>query len=1037
MQVLEPRPAERDSEVQLALTSKHWAFFEDLQVPAMIGELLFDPQGSPSDYRIVDMNGQFELFAGLQRSDALGRPASAVFVTNSPPLLEAFRSVHVVGGTRTVDQVVAETQRHYHIQVWGLTPRLCAAVCFDVTSYVREIDELARQATAWRAMLDVQPHPAWLKDDEGRYVAVNEAFVEATGLISPDAARGATEFDLWPAECAELLAQADLEARGSGTAKAIECWSETNAGPRRFESHIAPVFAADGLVCGTTGILLDAPGESDLCASARQTARNFEQIVDLAPDPIAIAKPSGEILYANRALCSLAQYTHEELLGRHVLDIGVWEQPQSRREAIEQLEGDGRFDCVEMVIVTPHGLRHQVELSGTIVELEQRRVLTVAMRDVTENRRVKGEARKAAERLTKYFSISPDLLCMVNSEGRFVWLNPAWERALGYPLSTLTGSVSYDYVHPEDLAPTISAMHRLRTGQAVLGVKNRYRRADGSWCWLEWRWVADEHGVIHAIARDITERREGEAALQAAERTTAASREQLHRVSELAHIGHFMVDFESNSLVWTTELYRIFGEDPSTFTPSFEFLEAAIHEDDLPKVREAVLAASSAGGAQQFQFRFSRSGGELRFCHATLEAGEAESGQHKCMFGLVQDLTDVWRAQEEQRRLQQQVMQAQKLESLGVLAGGIAHDFNNLLTSILGNTDLAIAELAPAQTAACAYLKDIEKVSRRAADLCRQMLAYSGKGRFVVQPFSLNEIVREMSHLLNVSISKKANLRCELFEELPLVVVDVTQIRQVVMNLITNASEAIVEPGGTVVLSTGVVDCTQADLQQAVGDGDLHPPGRYVFLEVADNGCGMDADTLNRIFDPFFTTKFTGRGLGLAAVLGIVRGHKGALKVRSRRGQGTRFTILLPAEDQPATSIEPAATARTEWMGHGRVLLVDDDENIRNMGKSLLERMGFEVLLAADGVEALEAFVGAKGGVRLVILDLTMPRMDGEACLRELRRLDPHVKVVMASGFNEQDVICRFSGRGPAGFVQKPYNSEDLLPKIQRALEVG
>lgn len=1033
MQVSEPRAVERDSEIQLTLSSRHWAFFEHLQAPAMIAELMFDDSGVASDYRLVDLNRQFEDLTGLRRLDVLGRAASEAFAASTCQLLEAFRCISADGGSMVLEQFVVESQRNYRIQVIGLTPRLRAAIYLDVSAYIRRLDELTQEVAMLRSMLDVQPHPTWFKDDDGRYRAVNAAFAAVTGLASAEVALRKADLDLWSAERAELLTQTDTAVRATGTPRAIECWDETEQGSRRLEAHIAPVFARDGIVSGTTGVLIETPGNNELCASARQTARNFEQIVDLAPDPIAIANPSGEILYANRGLCQLAGYTHEELLGRHVLDMGVWEQPQSRREALDQLESSGRFECVEMVIVTPQGSRHQVELTGTIVELDQRRILTVTMRDVTENRRVRGEARQATERLTKYFSISPDLLCIVSSEGRFVWLNPAWERALGYPLESLKGAISFDYVHPDDLPQTLDALHRLRTGQAVLDVQNRCRRADGSWCWLEWRSVADEQGLIHALARDITQRREGEAALQAAERTTAASREQLHRVSELAHIGHFMVDFQSRTLVWTSELYRIFGEDPNTFTPSFEYLATAIDEQDLPRVREAVQAVSSSGGVQQFQFRFSRPNGERCFCHATLEGADDNAGIRNCMFGLVQDLTEIWRAQEEQRSLLRQVMQAQKLESLGVLAGGIAHDFNNLLTSILGNTDLAIAELTTEESAARTYLEDVEKVSRRAAELCRQMLAYSGKGRFVVQPFSLNDIVREMTHLLSVSVSKKATLKCELFEGLPSAVVDVTQIRQVVMNLITNASEAISEPGGRVTLTTGVMDCTEQDLKQAVGDGEVHQPGRYVYLEVTDTGCGMDSDTLSRIFDPFFTTKFTGRGLGLAAVLGIVRGHKGVLKVRSSKGCGTSFTMLLPADDQVAP-FEPVVAAKGPWVGHGRILLVDDDENIRNMGKSLLERAGFEVLVAADGVEALDEFARVHGELRLVILDLTMPRMDGEACLRELLRRDPTLKVIMASGFNEQEVINRFAEGGPGGFVQKPYNSVDLLSKIQQLL---
>jgi CheY-like chemotaxis protein len=303
-----------------------------------------------------------------------------------------------------------------------------------------------------------------------------------------------------------------------------------------------------------------------------------------------------------------------------------------------------------------------------------------------------------------------------------------------------------------------------------------------------------------------------------------------------------------------------------------------------------------------------------------------------------------------------------------------------------------------------------------------------------VQPLSFNDVVREMVHLLSVSISKKVVIKYNLFSNLPSVMADATQMRQVVMNLITNASEAIAEVSGVVTLSTGVMDCDDEYFKGVVGDSEFHPAGQYVYLEVSDTGCGMDPETMSRIFDPFFTTKFTGRGLGLAAVLGIVRGHKGALRVYSEKGRGTTFKILLPAHHQPAPAVDSPNNDARVWRGKGLVLLVDDEESIRSMGRRMLERAGFKVIVAADGREALDLFAQHKAEIRLVILDMTMPHLDGEACYRELRRVDPEVRVIMTSGYNEQDVISRFIGKGLAGFVQKPYKGSDLLPMIRKVL---
>jgi PAS domain S-box-containing protein len=408
--------------------------------------------------------------------------------------------------------------------------------------------------------------------------------------------------------------------------------------------------------------------------------------------------------------------------------------------------------------------------------------------------------------------------------------------------------------------------------------------------------------------------------------------------------------------------------------------------------------------------------------------------------GVARDVTErklaeqnALRAEEERRKLELSVLQAQKLESLGVLAGGIAHDFNNLLTTILGNADLARSQLAP-DDPACPHLDDIDCASRRAADLCRQMLAYSGKGRFVIQAVSLNDVVTEMGQLLSVSTSKKARLTHTFAADLPSVMADATQLRQVVMNLITNASEAIGDHEGTIALRTGALMCDGNYFSDAIGDREQHAPGLYVFLEVADTGVGMDAETLARIFDPFFSTKFAGRGLGLAAVLGIVRGHKGALKVSSRPGQGTTFRVLLPAQNAVPAPRETVNGAGRDVRGHGLVLVADDEDGVRALARNILERAGFGVIAASNGREALDLYRRYGREIRLVLLDMTMPQLDGEACFLALRELDASAKIILSSGYSEQEVLAHFVGKGLAGFVQKPYRAADLLSKIHDIL---
>ena len=896
---------DRISDAEVSITERFTALFEHMQEGVALHEVICDAEGRPIDYRILDVNPQFEQHTGLRRSEVAGKLASVVYGTGAPPYLEEFCAVGMGAPPRRLETFFPPLNRHFSISVAPLGPKAFATIFFDITLTKQQEESIEKSRLHLRALLDNQPHLAWLKDREGRFLAVNRAFSNACGQPSPESVAGKTDLDVWPRELAEAYRADDAAVIASATQKAVEEEIADINGTRWFETYKSPVYSPDGAIVGTTGVSRDVTFRKRAEEARLQSERKFAQVFDQAPDLIAVSNWEGELLYVNRAYCRVVGMSREELLGRNTMTLGVWENSEIRSQSLVQLQREGRFDAAEIVITSNGGERRHLEVSGSLIELDGKTAIIAAGRDVTE--------------------------------------------------------------------------HRL------------------------------------------------------AERAAAASREQLLRVSELAHIGHFTIDGKTREITWTAELFRIFGREPHTFKPTIESVIACVHKADADAVRAAVDRAITTGEAQQVNHRILRQSGEVRFCLTIVERGDVGASGAPSIYGLVQDLTELRRAEENQRKLEQQVMQAQKLESLGVLAGGIAHDFNNLLTSILGNADLALSELSPANPART-YLDDIETVTRRAADLCRQMLAYSGKGRFVVQPLSLNDLVREIAYLLTVSISKKVVVKYNFFPDLPSVLADATQVRQIVMNLITNASEAIGEVSGVVTLSTGIMDCDEAYLQGAVGDAEIHPEGQYVFLEVSDTGCGMDSDTLSRIFDPFFTTKFTGRGLGLAAVLGIVRGHKGALRVYSEQGCGTTFKVLLPSHRQPAQTLELAESTSHGWRGRGTVLLADDEESIRSMGRRLLERAGFEVLTASDGREAVELYLQHRDAVRLVVLDLTMPHLDGEACFRELRRADPRVKVIMTSGYNEQDVVDRFVGKGLAGFVQKPYRAADLLPKVREVL---
>lgn len=395
-------------------------------------------------------------------------------------------------------------------------------------------------------------------------------------------------------------------------------------------------------------------------------------------------------------------------------------------------------------------------------------------------------------------------------------------------------------------------------------------------------------------------------------------------------------------------------------------------------------------------------------------------------------------AEEKRRGLERQVWHAQKLESLGVLAGGIAHDFNNLLTVILGSAEVAMQVMEP-DAPARPLVDEIRSASNRAADLTRQMLAYSGRGHVEIREVNLNELVDEIAHLLSASVAKHVTITMDLAKDLPPVRADSAQLQQIVMNLITNAAESIPESqSGKVVLSTEVVLCTRHDL--ALSRLPEKPPeGKFICLRVSDNGCGMDAEALNQLFEPFYTTKATGRGLGMSATLGIVRGHIGAITVDSSPGQGTSIRVLLPTAER-SVKLVAANSDRSEggeWRGHGTVLVVDDEEAVRSLVSRMLERMGFTVLTAADGVEGVALFRARADEVRCILLDFSMPRMDGVQASRELHQVKSGVPIVVCSGFNQQEVEHRFQGSPIAAFLHKPFRYEEVRQSFRVALGEG
>ena len=445
------------------------------------------------------------------------------------------------------------------------------------------------------------------------------------------------------------------------------------------------------------------------------------------------------------------------------------------------------------------------------------------------------------------------------------------------------------------------------------------------------------------------------------------------------------------------------------------------------------------GMPQMFELRMLRREGPpfwVRIEATAVQAGESGSLVYKV---VMSDITEGKKVEEERLELERRFLHLQKLESLSTLAGGIAHDFNNLLAVIMGSLELVLDDLSPGSSAR-PHINNAIRASKRAADLIKQMLAYTGKGRYATENVNLSILVQENINFFRAAIPETTTLNLLLTHDSPPVLADANQLQQAVMNLITNAAEAIGEAAGFITISTGTEIYKEKDLLKSHID-EKPSPGRFAYLEVADTGCGMDAETLHRLFEPFFTTRFFGRGLGMSAVLGIIRGHKGAIFVDSRVNKGTTIRIIFPvSETALPESVQPESTeailpVRTGPSSlKGTILIVDDQDEVINFSKEMATRLGYSVRTAADGQEAVEVFQGHADEIACVVLDLTMPRMDGIATFKALKQIRPDVKVILSSGYSEKEVAQRFTGKGLAGFIQKPYGYQRLRKELERVL---
>ena len=788
-----------------------------------------------------------------------------------------------------------------------------------------------------------------------------------------------------------------------------------------------------------------------------------QRTIDKASDAIFWVDEEGRVLYANDKAMETLGYSREELVSLTAFDVDRILDRELWPVALEEIAKRG-WILTETRYRTRSGDEIPVEVVAHGLEHEGRKIICVNARDVRRRKHTEHELRRSERRYRTLAAVSPVGIFHTDPEGNCLYVNRRWCEIAGIDAQTAAGPGWAQALHPEDRDRVFAEWRAAAESSQPFQGEYRFLHDDGSVRWVIGQALAEvgEQGKTHGFVgtvTDVTELRHGERRLKALVEGTAGTtgnaffRSLVRHLAEALEVrysligqlqGHRQVAVRA---MWDGErfhegvTYDLAGTPcDGVLTNETECWFGDRIQDRFPEDTMLIdLGAESYHGVPLFGTD-GRGLGLLVVLDVEPMVEDPGTQRLLAVFAsraaaeLERSMLEV-----ERRQLEAQVQHTQKLESLGVLAGGIAHDFNNLLGGILGNAELALGRLDE-DNPARPLLEEISRAAERSAELSNQMLAYSGKGKFVVQPFDLGEMVREMASLLQRAISKKAMLVFELAEDLPLVEGDVTQIRQVVMNLITNGSDALEDEPGTITLRTRAIEVAEGELRTDDA-GLVLAPGDYVALEVTDTGCGMSEATRRRIFEPFFTTKFTGRGLGMSAVLGIVRGHRGAIEVTSEPGAGSMFRFMMPVCEgrefaAAGADSETPITWQESETEEGIILVVDDEEIVRLLARSILEDAGFQVLECHDGQQAIECYQRHRDEIAAVLLDLTMPVLDGIETFEILREMSPSLRIVFSSGYSEQVALARLSQCGPVGFVQKPYRPHNLLAKVREVLEL-
>jgi PAS domain S-box-containing protein len=778
-------------------------------------------------------------------------------------------------------------------------------------------------------------------------------------------------------------------------------------------------------------IIRDISPQKQIEKNLQKSEKRYRSIVESQTEFVVRYLAGGILQYVNPALARFTGIDAEALLGKSFYPFIHEADRDACIKLIESISSEYPKVKTEARIVLPDGnicWTHWTQIGifdkrGRLIEYQS------VGKDITEQKAAEDALRESEQKYRLIFECADDSISVMDMQGTLLTVNPLACKMLGYTSDELL-ALSADKIdsRPDEMVANIGKL--LENGY-YFG-ETAFVRNDGSTVPVSVNArliVWEGQPAIMSICRDITELRNAEERLK-------VTKHKFQTLFERMTDGYAYVDMDGRIEEFNNAFCEMIGytAEEALLLKYEEITPEKWHTAEREVIEKQVMVRNFS---DIYEKEYRRKDGSILPVELRTYLFKDGEGRPRGMWAIIRDISERKHAEEERLNFEKQLLHAQKLESLGVMAGGIAHDFNNLLQSIIGNLELA-AKTPGSVPESQEHISYAMNSARQAAQLTNLMLTYVGKGLITRKSLNLNDLVMANVELLRTAASSSVAIELSLSAGLPYINADEAQIQQIIMNLITNGAESIDKPRGCINIITGVKNCDKKYLAASLVDV-IPEPGSYVYLEVKDNGCGISNEILKRLFDPFFTTKFTGRGLGMSAVMGILKTHNGALLVESKPGIGSTFRILFPVSKTlvPVKATESAASSNENHIPHdnslsGAVLVVDDEKSVLRTCAKMIQHIGFKVITALDGLDAIAKYCEHKDEIELVVMDLTMPHMDGLTAMAEIYRIRPDIKVILSSGFSKEELSERFTDNAPSGFIQKPYSISILEAELRR-----